>query len=55
MRNRHVKEGVPETYFVGALWGLIDLKDPRATDAVADLLWEGLYFYVLPRAQARGH
>ena len=28
----------PETYFVGALWGLIDLKDPRAADALAELL-----------------
>jgi hypothetical protein len=42
-----VKKDVRETHFVGALWGLIDLKDPRATDAVADLLWEGLYFYEL--------
>lgn len=41
------KNSVRETHFVGALWGLIDLKDPRATDAVADLLWEGLYFYEL--------
>jgi hypothetical protein len=38
---------VREDYFVGALWGLIDLKDPRAADALADLLWEGRYFYEL--------
>lgn len=28
----------PETFVVGALWGLIDLKDPRAADALAELL-----------------
>jgi hypothetical protein len=27
-----------ETNIVGALWGLIDLKDPRAAEALADLL-----------------
>ena len=31
--------------FIGALWGLIDLKDPRAADALADLLWKGCFFY----------
>jgi hypothetical protein len=36
-----------ETYFVGALWGLIDLGDPRAGGAVATLLSKGRYFYEL--------
>ena len=38
---------VREPYFVGALWGLIDLGDVRAAAALADLLWEGCYFYEL--------
>jgi len=38
---------VRKLHFVGALWGLIDLKDQRAADALADLLWEGCYFYEL--------
>jgi len=42
-----VKEDVHKNYFVGALWGLIDLKDSRAAGALADLLWAGRYFYEL--------
>jgi hypothetical protein len=34
-------------YFVGALWGLIDLKDERAGGALADLLMRGRVFYEL--------
>lgn len=36
-----------KTYFVGALWGLIDLRDPRAADALAELLGQGRDFYEL--------
>jgi hypothetical protein len=32
-------------YWIGALWGLIDLKDERAGEALADLLVEGRDFY----------
>ena len=28
----------PENFFVGALWGLIDLQDPRIADALAELI-----------------
>ena len=41
VRNRR------ETYFVGALWGLIDLADERAGGALADLLAQRQYFYEL--------
>ena len=34
-----------ETYFVGALWGLIDLQDRRAADALVDLLERGRDYY----------
>ncbi len=36
-----------EHYFIGPLWGLVDLGDPRASDAVADLLWAKRYFFEL--------
>lgn len=36
-----------ESYFVGALWGLIDLHDERAGEALADLLRQRRYFYEL--------
>ena len=35
---RNVERNQRETYFVGALWGLIDLKDERAGGALVDLL-----------------
>ena len=41
VRNRR------ETYFVGALWGLIDLEDRRVGGALAHLLDRGQYFYEL--------
>lgn len=34
----HRTKQKPEAHFVGALWGLIDLKDARAADALAELL-----------------
>lgn len=37
----------PQSYFVGALWGLIDLKDERAGAALAELLAVGRAFYEL--------
>jgi hypothetical protein len=37
----------PQSYFVGALWGLIDLKDERAGQALAELLDEERPFYEL--------
>jgi hypothetical protein len=36
-----------ESYFVGALWGLIDLKDERAGQALATLLQNKRFFYEL--------
>ncbi len=36
-----------ETHFVGALWGLIDLRDERVGGALADLLSKGRDFYEL--------
>jgi hypothetical protein len=37
----------PQSYFVGALWGLIDLKDERAGQALAELLDAERPFYEL--------
>jgi hypothetical protein len=37
----------PNLYFVGPLWGLIDLQDPRAADALAELMAERRAFYEL--------
>ena len=37
----------PQSYFVGALWGLIDLPDGRAGQALAELLHEERSFYEL--------
>jgi hypothetical protein len=37
-----------ESYFVGALWGLIDLQDERASGALVDLLHRRQTFYELP-------
>lgn len=34
-----------KSYFVGALWGLIDLQDERASGALAELLQSGQEFY----------
>ena len=42
-----VKRNNSENYLVGALWGLIDLQEPRAADALTELLFEGHYFYEL--------
>ncbi len=36
-----------DNYFVGALWGLIDLQDKRAADALLDLLNKKRSFYEL--------
>jgi len=43
----HVKNYTLERFVVGALWGLIDLKDPRAAGALAELLEGGRAFYEL--------
>ncbi len=37
----------PNLYFVGPLWGLIDVQDPRAADALAELMAERRTFYEL--------
>jgi hypothetical protein len=37
----------PNLYFVGPLWGLIDVQDPRAADALAELIAERRTFYEL--------
>ena len=44
---QRVEHNRRETYFVGALWGLIDLKDERAGGALANLLMWGRNFYEL--------
>jgi len=44
---QRVKDDTREGLFVGPLWGLIDLHDARAADALADLLWEQRYFHEL--------
>lgn len=36
-----------ESYFIGALWGLIDLQDQRAGQALVDLLRRRRHFYEL--------
>ena len=41
---RHTRT-VPQTWFVGALWGLIDLGDGRAADALMDALLDKRAFY----------
>jgi hypothetical protein len=42
-----VKNNRHENLFVGALWGLIDLQDKRAAEALLELLTEGRDFYEL--------
>ena len=42
-----VWEDTGENYLVGALWGLIDLQDPRVADALSVLLVSGRYFFEL--------
>jgi hypothetical protein len=37
-----------ERLYVGPLWGLIDLNDARAADAIVGLLGTGIWFYELP-------
>lgn len=44
---QEVEHNRRETYFVGPLWGLIDLKDERAGGALANLLSKGRDFYEL--------
>jgi hypothetical protein len=44
---RHALRRPGKPYWVGPLWGLVDLGDPRASDAVADLLWAQRYFLEL--------
>ena len=36
---QRVKDDPHESFFVGPLWGLIDLQDARVADALADWLW----------------
>lgn len=36
---------LPQTLFVGALWGLIDLGDSRAADALVDMIVDKRVFY----------
>jgi hypothetical protein len=42
-----LKDNRRENLFVGALWGMIDLQDERAADALWELLDEGRRFYEL--------
>jgi hypothetical protein len=41
---QQVKNNYEEHLFVGALWGLIDLEDPRAADALIELLMEEEFY-----------
>jgi hypothetical protein len=41
----HARQEVTTYHFVGALWGLVDLEDSRAGDALFDLLWNGWVFW----------
>jgi hypothetical protein len=41
---QQVKNNPEENLFVGALWGLIDLEDPRAADALIELLMEEEFY-----------
>ena len=43
----HTVRSQPNLNFVGSLWGLIDMQDPRAADALADLVSEGRTFHEL--------
>jgi hypothetical protein len=40
-----VRKNRRESFFVGALWGLVDLDDPRAADALDKLIWGERFFY----------
>jgi hypothetical protein len=40
-----LKSDLSHLYFVGPLWGLVDLEDSRAADALDELLWDKRYFY----------
>lgn len=40
-----VKGNAHENFFIGPLWGLVDLEDPRAADALDELLWAERVFY----------
>ena len=40
-----IVEQPEENYFVGPLWGLVDLGDPRAADALAGILGDGFFFF----------
>lgn len=42
---QNVKDNPHENYFVGPLWGLVDLNDARSADALEELLWAEHYFY----------
>jgi hypothetical protein len=44
---QRVEDDPHESFFVGPLWGLIDLQDGRVADALADWLWDEQSFYEL--------
>jgi hypothetical protein len=48
LRQTQAACGGRERLYVGPLWGLIDLGDARAADAIASFLGAGKWFYELP-------
>lgn len=44
---QEVKQNLEESDFIGALWGLVDLRDERASEALAGLLATGQDFFEL--------
>jgi hypothetical protein len=42
---QELKSDLSGSAFIGPLWGLVDLADPRAADALDELLWDDQYFY----------
>jgi hypothetical protein len=42
---RRARSTPSESFYVGPLWGLVDLEDPRAADALDELLWTDQYFF----------
>ena len=44
---QYIQDQPNGNYFIGPLWGLIDLGDPRAADALDEILGVGFYFFAV--------
>lgn len=42
---QYIQDRPNENYFIGPLWGLVDLGDPRAADALDEIMGIGFYFF----------